>query len=103
MRRRRDEPAIPRIDERALTDDELRRLLNAESDNSASAVRAKAINKSKIDPPNIARSTINLRPRRSARAPHTGAESIMVKDWAEYTSPASSSILKEVWVPKTST
>ena len=47
----------------------------------------------------MARSTISLRPQRSASAPQNGEAIIMVKAWAENTKPESRSVPSDVTAP----
>ena len=52
-----------------------------------------------IAPPNMARSTMTLRPHRSAKDPQTGEAIIMLKACPEKTNPTHNSTLIEVTVP----
>ena len=51
-------------------------------------------------PPNMARSTISLRPQRSASAPQIGEAIIMVSAWAENTRPDKTSVPSAVTDPR---
>jgi len=70
-----------------------RRMINSSEE------RAKPIRPSITAPPSVARTTITLRPCRSASAPQMGAASIIVNAWTEITSPESTSTLVPVVLP----
>ena len=72
----------------------------ARSRTSSSAERTNAMRPSSTAPPNMARSTMSLRPQRSASAPQIGEAIIMVRAWLENTRPERTSVPSEVTEPR---